>query len=87
MYRVFLNATPQHPRKEEWIDAVTVRESWSGKSCDFIDVGGFVVHSLKQDRVHRFEQATDRRQPRHVKLLYPADGLSSGRFGDSGISA
>lgn len=86
MYRVYLIATPQHPRKEEWIDAVTVRESWSGKSWDFIDADGSVVHSLKQDRVNRFEQATDRRKPRPVKLM-PQDLAWSERFGDIGIPA
>lgn len=73
MYRVYLNATPEHPRREEWIDAVTVRPSWVGEHWEFIDSDGLVVFRLKKDRLASFERVTDRRKPRHPALAAQHD--------------
>lgn len=74
MYRVALIPTAYLPRKEEWLDAETVRQSRSGGFWEFLDSGGTVIRSIEKTRVIAFQTAPDRRQPgnsRQVKSIVP----------------
>ena len=84
MYRVFTIPTPQLPRKETWIEAVSVRESFSGRFWEFLDADGVLVSRLEKARVERFEEAEDRRKPRHLALVEakPRDVVWSARFNE-----
>ena len=69
VYRVYLNATAEFPRAEEWLDAVTVCESQSEMDWEFRDAEGLVVRRFEKAKVRRFERTADRREPRHLTLV------------------
>ena len=82
MYRVFVISTPEYPRKEAWFDAVTVRESSSGRFWEFVDREGLVVARLNKNQVISFEEATDRRKaPERRPLVKPTENIWDGRLG------
>ena len=83
MYRVSLNPTTASPRKEDWIEAVKVEESWSGRYWEFLDAEGYVVGRHSMMTVDRFEQVEDRRKPRQLRLVQPQDEIRDERLTDT----
>ena len=81
MFRVFLVPTAKHPHKELWLEAVTVRESPSGRFWEFFNVDGLIVGRIDKDRVTGFEQATDRR-----KSTRPMQGNTAQEIPDRRVS-
>ena len=84
MSRVFLIPTAKDPRKEVWLEAVTVRDSQLESYWEFVDVDGVVVGRFDKARVDRFEQAEDRRRPRRLTVVatQPRDIVWEARFND-----
>ena len=60
MYRIFLVANDPSARKEEWVDAATVKEA--GPLWEFRDSAGFVIRRIPKVDVQSFTVSADRRQ-------------------------